>query len=632
MQLRAPAVPLLTFDPYYSIWSMNDTLPGNNTKHWTGKPHRLIGRVRINEVSYCFMGEDKSSIELEQVSIRIQAMTTDYTFKGPGFYVEVTFFSPLLLDELDVLSRPIGYIEVNLLDDKKQALDGMVELEVCDELALNFRYEQRTESNPIETGELTGYKIGNVIQKPCNRVGDDLRINWGHLYILGEKGAKTSLVTEVNDYGMESTNGIVTTRSDQALFLLGYDDQVSLIYFEQPLEGYWKKDKKDILWHLDQAYNDYDRLRQKCQQFSDTLYVDAERVGGVHYGELLLLAYRQVIAGHKCVSGPNGEFLFISKENYSNGCAATVDVSYPSIPLFLLYNTECIKGMMRPIFDYARRKEWFYNFAPHDVGCYPVLNGQVYSEGTAPDWQMPIEECGNMLIMAAAVAKEDKEISFYESHMDVLKTWANYLVDYGMDPSNQLCTDDFAGHLAHNCNLALKAIMGIASFGLLCRWHGRVEESKYYLSLGKKMAQDWIKHGIKEDGTFKLAFDVPDSYSMKYNGVWDMLLETNLFETTVFEKETELHVQNHQDAYGLVLDNREHYTKTDWLVWTAMMSRSKEVFKTLIEPMYQAYHISESRVPLTDWYDTLTAKQMNFQNRTVQGGLFMGIYGAQYLS
>ena len=46
---------------------------------------------------------------------------------------------------------------------------------------------------------------------------------------------------------------------------------------------------------------------------------------------------------------------FVSKECHSNGCAATVDVSYPSIPLFLLYNPELVRGMMRPVFKFARR-------------------------------------------------------------------------------------------------------------------------------------------------------------------------------------------------------------------------------------------------------------------------------------
>ena len=79
----------------------------------------------------------------------------------------------------------------------------------------------------------------------------------------------------------------------------------------------------------------------------------------------------------------------------------------------------------------------------------------------------------------------------------------------------------------------------------------------------------------------------------------------------------------HFNKYGMPLDSRADYTKSDWLVWVASMSSSKDIFEKYIEPLWKAYNESSSRVPMTDWYDTVSGKMVSFQHRTVQGGLFM---------
>jgi hypothetical protein len=341
---------------------------------------------------------------------------------------------------------------------------------------------------------------------------------------------------------------------------------------------------------------------------------------------------RQTLAAHKLVLDENGEVLYVSKECFSNGCAVTVDVSYPSIPLFLIYNPELIKGMMRPIYKYARSDAWKFDFAPHDVGQYPKLNGQVYGNN-ALERQMPVEECGNMLIMETAVAIATHDVSFAAEHMDVLDGWVKYLIDNGRDPANQLCTDDFAGHLAHNCNLSLKAIMGIAGYGILKGMSGNAEDEEKYVSMARDMAQDWAERAANEDGSYRLAFDKPDTFSMKYNIVWDKLWGTRVMPQNVIASEVASYF-GRLNAYGLPLDNRHSYTKSDWTVWTATLARRREDFERLIEPMWAAYNASESRVPMTDWYYTVSALhaaymskgeniEKSFRNRTVQGGLYI---------
>jgi hypothetical protein len=78
-----------------------------------------------------------------------------------------------------------------------------------------------------------------------------------------------------------------------------------------------------------------------------------------------------------------------------------------------------------------------------------------------------------------------------------------------------------------------------------------------------------------------------------------------------------------QNQYGLPLDNRRTYTKLDWILWTATLAGNQSDFEKIVSPAYQFANDSESRVPLTDWYDTVTAKQQGFQARSVVGGLFV---------
>jgi hypothetical protein len=234
---------------------------------------------------------------------------------------------------------------------------------------------------------------------------------------------------------------------------------------------------------------------------------------------------------------------------------------------------------------------------------------------------MPVEESGNMLLMIAGIAKVNGNASFAKQYWPLLTKWAQYLRTKGFDPENQLSTDDFAGHLAHNANLSIKAILALGAYAQLAGNLGELETAKEYLELARQDAARWIEKD-RDGDHFRLAFDRPGTWSQKYNLVWDSLLDLNLFPESVVKTELASYRQ-HENKYGVPLDNRADYTKLDWLAWTASLASSKAGFINLFGPGYLFANESSSRVPLTDWYDTKTGKQVGFQARSVVGGIFI---------
>jgi hypothetical protein len=643
--LRPPSVPLVTFDPYLSIWSAADHLADKPTQHWTKHRHSLASLVRVDGQAYRIMGSQPAETPpLPQVGVEVTPTRTIYDFENLKVHVKLTFMRPALPDDLDAMALPLSYLtwEVRSIDGQQH--DVSICQSTSSQIAVN-KPEEIVEWAVEKAGDLTLMHAGTVNQPVLGSAGDNHRINWGYVYaaanaaqthsVVGDerellsnfaaKGAlpsatETRMSRAANDHepamAFVFDLGAVAESPVERQVIVAYDEIFAIKYFGKNLRPYWQRNGATAAQMLQEATRAYPQLAERCRKFDADLMADAAKAGGVKYARMCALAYRQCAAACGLVADANNQPLFFTKENTSNGDIATVDVFYPMDPQWILLSPSLAKATLVPILTYAASSHWHFPNAPHDLGTYPIASGR--DDGGEG---MPVEESGNMLLLCDALAQAEGTANFVTPWWNELTQWAEYLKGYGLDPENQLCTDDFMGHLAHNANLSAKAILGLASYGDLCRMRGDNATASTYLELAKADARHWID-AASEGDHFKLAFDKPNSWSQKYNLVWDRILGLNIFLPEVARKEV-AYYKTVMQRYGVPLDSRTKLTKTDWSFWSATLAERESDFEALTSPIYDYLNQTTARSPFVDSYVTDDAHSDGMHARPVIGGVFI---------
>lgn len=490
-QQRPPATPLITHDPYFSIWSTSDNLADSEPVHWTLSPQPINGMVRIDGKPYRFIGRVPGRRPdpipaMRQVSSAITPTHTRYEFQQDGVTIDFSFFTPALPNNLDLISRPVTYLTWEVKSTDGGAHKVSLLLDVDPVIAVNERGQQVVLFRN-QTSRLNVLSVGSRDQAVLNRSGDPIRIDWGYFHLAVPKDedaitaiaphpsmdfANTGKLAESDSIAMPQPAGracphlavafdlgSVSAQPVQRHVLVAYTEGYAIQYLQRNLRPYWQRNEMPVEQLLDEAAEQFASLDSQGNAFDKDLTDDLTKAGGEHYAAIAILAYRQTLAAHKIAADINGDPLMFPKENTSNGCISTVDVIYPSAPFFLFLQPKLLEAQLLPVLEYSSLARWRFPFSPHDLGQYPLANGQVYGGGEKTEEnQMPVEESGNMLILVDALARVEGNADLAERFWPQLTKWADYLKEKGLDPENQLTTDDFAGHVAHNANLSVKAI------------------------------------------------------------------------------------------------------------------------------------------------------------------------------
>lgn len=667
MRRLLPSYPLFLNDPQYSLWLSEDELNIKNVETWYGEQKRIYGIVRSRGKSWCFMGNYtdismENVYKAEQVSVDITTFTTDFVFKCGGILLSLKFVSPLLPNDYELLSMPVCYIEYKISGDDDAEVAFFINGEICYDK--NLSGDKTLRGGNVNLKSCKSAFCGLEYQRPLCAAGDLCGTDSGYYYITGDVAAycdNQAMISYLRSgdvtlgIGKETTERYLASVNvgREGMVQLAYDDTVSINYYGNYLKGFYLS-RHSVFDAIEYTADNYKGIDDKLDKTDKDLSEKAAKFGG-DYVFLLKASFRQVMAAHKLVVDDKDGVLWLAKECGSGGFIATADVSYPSMPMFIYYNPELIKGMMKPVLRFAQSPVWNNDFAPHDAGMYPVCSGQLYGQKAESNcgeqrireggfWkesgsvypiyelpegydcyyyekQMPIEESANMLLMFYAAYFKDDDISFFLKYSDLCKKWANYLAEKGLKPENQLCTDDFAGHIANNINLSIKATVALKAYSELLKAAGAKDYASYAETAAgfAKEISDFAEDKSHLPSTWD---NGEETFSLKYNFVLDKLFGFGLFDKKLTEKEVSYYLTK-TNEYGIPLENRETFTKSDWLIWSAFLTDDIDKRKAIISPVRKFLSCGVDRTPFSDLYYTKTGKSSAFRARSVQGGLFL---------
>ncbi len=680
---RPPSVPLIVRTPYVSVWSGADAPNAVWPTFWTGAVKGFAGIANIDGKPFNFLGS-AGAVAGTPMTLAARALTptnTEYVLDGGGVTLTLDFLSPVEPVDLKRQSAPLGYVRASARasDGKSHAVHLYFDIsgewahpdstqpvrwarESIAHQGGQMLIESITPQTPTDFSEMNDYpKWGTAFI--ATAVSDAVSSSIGADSAVRAQGAAgkldgsldSNMPRAINDrwpvLGLSFDLGMVDDRATTPVTLLvGAARDNAITWQKKPIAALWKS-----YWPTWQAmvadeYDDTAGAVSRAGALDQQIVTDTKAAGGDHYAALCTLGLRQAFGGTELVGTKEKPWLML-KEISSDGNMSTVDVIYPASPAFLYTSPLLLKLMLDPLLDYAENGLWPQAFAEHDLGAsYPNADG--HNDGGGEN--MEVEETANMLLMMAAYAQRASSAdgkAFATAHYKVAKQWADYLVSNTLDPACQNQTDDFTGHICHSVNLALKGIIAVGAMSVIAGIDGNAADQTSYLAKAKSFIGQWAVNGQNAakthmeltytDATYPSGVpldpgnpkDAADraataqklnnglGWSLKYNALYDAVLGLNLIPKAVLIEESNWDATL-TGKYGIALDPRHGYTKSDWEIFVAASIDDAAERQKLIDGVYNYATGTPQRVPFSDLYNVADGTQNGFSARPVQGGMF----------
>lgn len=654
------SVPLAVRSPYLSAWlpqGSGTPLNGAWPTFWNGQIVGWAGYIKVDGVAYNFLGAPNVAGAQKAVQKSLQFTSTQSVFVMTAGPVDLTatFLSPVEPNDLVKQSTPFSYLSLTAASTDGKSHSVQVYTDISAEwasgdnsLTVNWTTtntggiitHQVQLENPTLFGEAndkTQYGSAfHSIQSTSTttfQTGEDVVLRGQFINNGKLLNTQDSTFRAVSDrwpvFAFARDLGSVgSTASSPVVLSVGHvrDPAIEYIVANGALQNrsvfFWSQ-FNSVASVISSFLGDFSAALSRAKTFDAQVQKDASAISA-DYASIVALSIRQgfgatEITVSKDSSGKfnTSDVMMFMKEISSDGNVNTVDVIFPSWPLFLYTNPALGKLLLLPLFKYQQTGQYPNKWSVHDMGAsYPKALG--HNDGK--DEAMPVEESGNMLIMTLSYTQKTGDKSLITSFFNLLDQWTQFLITDSLIPANQISTDDFAGSLANQTNLAIKGIVGIKAMAEIASLVGDTARSANYSQIASSYVTQWQTFATSKTGPhLTLAYGNDASWGLSYNLYADKLLGTNVFPSSVFDMQTKWYPTVAQ-SFGVPLDTRHTYTKSDWSIWTAAIMTTTTARDLFISAVRKYAADGQSSQPLGDWYETTNGAVEGFKARPVVGG------------
>ncbi|KAF7719040.1 Uncharacterized protein PECH_000222 [Penicillium ucsense] len=619
--LKPPSYPLAVRSPYLSAWIPgNDvaSLPSHNAQFWEG--NKLIWSViaRVDGVAYNLFGVafppngTQSAVVTEAV---YTSSHTIFTVTAGSRNFTLDFFSPVSPKNYLRQSLPFSYLTVTVAAGDSSSVQIYSDIDASwtgqpGHARWSFSQNASTSVYEIQAVNTATFSENNQGQalwgsavyasRPTDSSffssasGPSLSIresfiNSGSLTDTHDEWSSTGVVAFAHDLG-------TTTDASTVTFAIGHVRKESIDFLGQTQTGYYRAAYPEVVGAVSHFLDDYEDANAESVKF-DQLIQDtgAYSYGNNDYSDILALSVRQVYGGIELTIPSESldvkEVRAFIKEISSDGNINTVDVIYATFPIFYVLSPEFLKLLLTPVFEYMGSSAYTKLYAVHELGAnYPNATGH-----PADGEEMPIEESGNMIILTYAYQIATGQTDLAETYSAQLKQFADYLFENGLYPASQLSLNDALGALANQTNLAVKAAVGLATYGAL-------SAQSNYTAAGKDFAgKIWTGHlGTDVNGTHFLIQYGEEPWFLVYNHYPDLLFNLDTFPEEAYNATAHFY-PTVRKTDGVPLDGAISWGQTNWQSFVAATVRgpTRNLF---IDDLHRYISNGLNSAPFSDRY------------------------------